>query len=311
MNKGLFSIIKIVKRRKEFLKDTIKKNRKNTIKRKYDIVSNQYLGELSNFISLEDLEKIRKYERIIPRVVVSVGNYCTLRCKECTQLVPYVKKRYYDDCMQIVRNVDNLLSNVDFLICVDIIGGEPFLYKELPKLVNELLKKKVGFIEITTNGTVLPSTEMLDSFAHERVRVNISDYGSLAKNRGKVVDLLEMHGIIYRVLPMNEWYEVGNDRVGEKRGLARGKYQYYHCWDNVQCRTITKGRLWICGRASGLDDCGIGTNSEDYISLEGDISWEQIETFFYDKDTSNACRYCGAYSYDFMKLIPVAEQYSN
>ena len=60
-----------------------------------------------------------------------------------------------------------------------LVGGEPFLNTELGIIIKEVCKRygdRIGCFQIITNGSVLPSHELLLLLKENNVLVRISDY---------------------------------------------------------------------------------------------------------------------------------------
>lgn len=81
-----------------------------------------------------------------------VTNLCNLRCEMC----------YLRDVLN-KKGTDRALTNEEFLDIVDrdriervnLIGGEPFLRKDLPELLEEFERRRIICESITTNGTMI------------------------------------------------------------------------------------------------------------------------------------------------------------
>ncbi len=100
--------------------------------------------------------------------------------------MPYCKEKFTIDVKEQINDLKKLLFYVDGIINVEVIGGEPFVYNQLPELLLYLLgESKVKFVEITSNGTILPSTNILNLLKNSKVCILLSDYG---KVNGKCVE---------------------------------------------------------------------------------------------------------------------------
>lgn len=72
-----------------------------------------------------------------------------------------------------------LFSKVDIVREFVLIGGEPFLYKELSEIISyigEKYRDKISIFSIVTNGTIIPTQEVLGLCQKHNVLVRISDY---------------------------------------------------------------------------------------------------------------------------------------
>ncbi|WP_026488634.1 radical SAM protein [Butyrivibrio sp. XBB1001] len=308
--KKAYSFAQICIRRMRFFGGRIKGERSLYV---YKFL-NQIKFEIEHFESFFDSDlDFSKYSKVLPRVVVSVGNYCTLRCKECSQLIPYAREHYYEEKEVLAQNINNFLSDIDMCVCVDIVGGEPLLYSDLTFILDILISSdKVAMIEITTNGTIFPSDELLNFVSNKgqsKVLFKFSDYGRIAK-RDEIIAVLEENKIKYEKISMPIWYGFGNSDVkNNNRSEKELSYQYYMCMDNVACKMIAKGKIYTCGRASGLEDYGLLTKkNDDWLDLNKPLDYTTIRNFYCDKRYSSICNFCGDYSTDNMKIVSVAEQ---
>lgn len=308
-NRRAYNLRKVIFRRIYYFKSRSKKNR---IRKKFfENEIRRCFG--TNYIELSENNKLK----IIPRVVVSVGNICTLKCKECSQLEPYKKEKNFHDLDSILNWIDIFLATIDSCGCIDIIGGEPFLYKKLTELVQFLINSpKINKIEITTNGTVDINEDLLTVLSSDRNRkviIKISDYKELSAKKQSIISKCKEKSIEYQVMNMDVWYRFGNEKVIENRkekSKISADYQYFWCNDSIACKTIKNGKLYLCGRACGLEECGFNLlEGEDYIDLrKGSLTYEELKNFWCNGETTNICRACGEYCTDNMKIIVAAEQ---
>lgn len=254
-------------------------------------------------------------KKVLPRVVLSVGNFCSLKCKECSQMEPYKKNHNWENINLITKELDTLFSVVDVCLCIDVIGGEPFLYNELPLVIEYLLKEnKVKRIEITTNGTVPISDSLLKTLLEDKnkkIVVKLSNYGVFSKKISEIVTICKNNNIQYEILEMKEWYGFGNSKVldgCERKSPREARYQYYWCDDNFFCKMIKNGKIYMCGRASGFDDLGIAlVEGKDYLTLDASINYDSVLDFW-KRESAHVCQYCGDYCTDKMKIVNIAEQ---
>ncbi|HBA68599.1 MAG TPA: hypothetical protein DCZ40_04485, partial [Lachnospiraceae bacterium] len=72
-----------------------------------------------------------------------------------------------------------LFKRVDYLASYYLIGGEPLLNRELPSIISAVHEKfgsRIGYIQIITNGSIVPSKELISVMGKCKVKVRISDY---------------------------------------------------------------------------------------------------------------------------------------
>ena len=235
---------------------------------------------------------------ILPRFVISVTNKCSLRCKDCNNLMPYFKEKYDMEINELLKDIDTIFQFVDKCIVVEIIGGEPFLYQNFDKIMERLLNNdKVGVVEVTTNGTIFPRKEWIALLRHPKCYIMVSDYGKVNEARRKeLISYFKQEGINYEEMVSAKWIDTG-DLKKRNKSMHRLKWEYYNCWANIECRTLWKGKLFTCGRAPGLYELGKAkgpTNYLDVRSLSGNNVKEgkQIIRDFYLSNQCECCDYC-------------------
>ena len=105
--------------------------------------------------------------RMLPAVVLLHSNICSLRCEDCCDLIPRVKRPYRLSPDEAARDLENLLRGLDLCVQVDLTDGEAFLYPDLAELIERVAAHpKVLIVEMVTNGTVMPSEDVLRALAH-------------------------------------------------------------------------------------------------------------------------------------------------
>ncbi len=115
-----------------------------------------------------------------------VTKICNLKCKMCAQLLFGLVRRRNFPREQIESDMLKVLSFIDRIEILKLIGGEVMCYPYLAQLIKMIKEysNRVGILEIYTNGAVHPTQELLREIkAYSnvgRVQVTISDYGRLS-----------------------------------------------------------------------------------------------------------------------------------
>lgn len=230
----------------------------------------------------------------VPFMSVLITQKCTLRCKYCSDLMPYYENPQHFIYDKIIFYLNKYLSVVDQVHFLLLCGGETFLYPDLKKLLQYCIKeKKILKIGIVTNGTILPDSEMCKLLADPKVRVRVSDYKSVRKKRKEAVRYLKKCGVVVEDLSGQKWYDVGGFN---KRGRSNRQLQelFHECAMN-RCFEINQSRVIYCARQRSGE---IGLTPEiprqDYVSLK--IKNRQILRQklieMYDKKFLATCDYC-------------------
>lgn len=249
--------------------------------------------------------KIEEGKLIIPRLVITTGPRCTLKCTACANLMAHYEHPYDLDINEIIRDIRRVFSLIDGCICVNVIDGEPFIYPQLDILLNELIENdKILYVELTTNGTKIPDDKILKILQDKKIVVNISDYGNITL-LSKFVAKMDEYGVISYCISNEKWIDAGDCSKRDRNDIQLKKL-YGDCESGKLCKTIMKGKIFDCARASSLYDLHYASNL-DYIDLHSENTKKQDVLRFFMKEISNACDYCD-FSVLHPKYIEPAEQ---
>ena len=97
------------------------------------------------------------------------------------------------------------MGAVDFVGMISLIGGEPFVHKDLAEIVQYCLtKNNFGVVNITTNGICKMTKEMLQTIKNDRVKISFSCYDKFLNEKQKNllkdnIALVEQSGISYSI----------------------------------------------------------------------------------------------------------------
>lgn len=272
---------------------------KNEIKKEFYINGIQY-----DFIYLEEFYKYSIRNQSLNKnlnlfsIDLVITEKCSLRCKECSNLMQYYLNPKDYPFENTAKTFDNLVENIDNLVDLRIIGGEPFMNKDLGLYIDYYSKnQKIKMITIYTNGTIIPKKNILKSLKNKKVRLKISDYGQVSKNVKEFVELIKANGISYYLDEVEKWKKFNNivERDYDKEQL---KNIFKNCCSK-NLLTFLNGRLYYCPcSANGINLGMIKDNCNDYIDFENtrknyiDFKHE-ITKFAFELDYLESCNYCG------------------
>lgn len=206
----------------------------------------------------------------------------------------YYKKPQDIPLDKIKRELDILTQNVDEIIEMRILGGEPFMNKDLKEITAYVCnKEKVKSVVVYTNATILPDKEELEIFQHKKVSFYLTDYGLDKRQKLKQFEeLLTKYGILYHTYRLGYWYKPGEIYDNHKtREELEQTYQF--CWGR-DCITLLEGKLWQCEFAANANRLGaIPDYKQDYVDLfETDNLRQRLIDFLYTKTSMESCRWC-------------------
>lgn len=248
---------------------------------------------------------------VLNRIQYVVTEKCSLRCKDCSHLMPYYQ---HPQDIDIVKNkiaFDLLLDHVDYVAELRILGGEPFVNKEIYKLIEAYFdNSKIQTISIYTNGTIVPSEKVLTALKHENVKVHISDYKINHDKIEKLVKIFEEYSINYFVRSYDEWQDAG-DTSCRGYSLEQIKKHFSTCFER-NGYTFLHGKLYRCPRsAHGMNLGAMPDTPENYVDLQNwNGSSEKLREniiALQNLKWLEACKYCSGPD-NHEKGIPAAIQ---
>ncbi len=251
-----------------------------------------------------------------------ITTICNLNCENCIEFLPYFKGKRESSFLEIQKNVDLVFSKVDYICQLNIMGGETFLHKELVRILEYLGEhygEEVGYFCIITNGTVMPSDEVLDVIGKYNMGVSISDYALNSAYENKVNMLCEKFDqwkIEYMRNQHIEWYDLGFPKDKFLYDETTVCQHMKNC--NTLCQALYDEKIWYCSVACCAYYGGIFPEGEnDYLDLkmidETDILSKKKLLDYCNGNVKNGylqmCKYCGGLGVDNDNVVPTAKQY--
>lgn len=238
---------------------------------------------------------------------------CTLHCKNCLALKPYYTSPGEMPWEQMEQVIDRLTA-LKWFRRFHLLGGEPFLYSYLDKVLEKLCGvPEIEHINIITNGTVIPDEKVLQLLKNPKIMVRISFYGNLSRKYKELESLCHQHKIEVRV-HAQRWKDIGRvlDIVsGDKETQLR----YEECSQRAGAFFyVLNGKATLCPFAANTYTLGLyDTESEDIIDLllpsTSDDLFKQLNDLYWREAPLTACRYCNGWLPYATKPVPVAVQY--
>jgi len=255
------------------------------------------------------IDKIRG-RFVIGQVTMVITTRCNLKCKKCSSMMPLYKHPQDMAMADILQDIDLFLGAVDHVYAYQLLGGEPFLHKDIAQAIRKLLSSdKVSTVNIVTNGGVVPKEEALAAMKDTRVKVQISGYPpELVPRLPQFLKALDDNGIKYAISKDQKWKDLG-DKTFIERTPAQKKELFSLCAFTL-CNHLINGRYYICPvAADGMNSGIIPECTDDYVDireLSSQDAREQLKRLV-KKDYISACDYCEGNTF-LAKTIPAAEQ---
>ena len=243
-----------------------------------------------------------RYKNYLPFLVISVGQACNLKCKNCGNFAPYAPanhKRY--DLWKILECIETIIHAVGYIGGVQIQGGEPFLYSDLNKLLLSLGQNpRVGSICIATNGSFNGYNKaVLSTIKKYRIGVRISDYKieGYENAQKEFANTLNHAGIRYAYYEFTGddsfWLFCGDQNTKKETGDSIVEERFRNCAFN-DCYTLENGILVRCSRAYNATFVQkFALQERDFIDIlhESNLK-ERLPQYLKQPEFMEACRYC-------------------
>ncbi|GHV26903.1 hypothetical protein FACS1894167_01000 [Synergistales bacterium] len=262
-----------------------------------------FLLRLPKYIVYLNPEKL-----ILPGFEVCVTTRCTLKCVDCTQRNTFYRSGKYaavpeDSKLEnISASIGKVLAAIDGVVIMRIMGGEVLLWPPLPQLLDEILASdKVFVLDVVTNGTLIPSGELLKRLKNKKAKVSISDYGVISSKKDALIELFRENGVRFdvafddgkagwrRIYKAKDGPELPRGRTDEELGKI-----FKLCPSAKFCKHVIDDRLYICAILAHMNKLKIkpfdGTDFVD-LNLPAAQVRDGIENF-QSLDYLPACDYC-------------------
>ena len=241
----------------------------------------------------------QKYE--IGFLVLWVGTKCTLRCRDCGNLIPYVAPASFD-MDQIISDMNTLLSfcRVNKL---QIQGGEPFTNPKIGKLIDRIDNFNIPEIVITTNGTIRLNQQIIKSLKNVKnsnFQMVLSSYECARNKQDEFYSVLVSNHINCLKYDFYQkdgsWVNQGGPETCRNNDDQKTQELYSQCAFKI-CLSLVNGELFRCGRAKVSSEVfGLQYDSNDYLNIRkiGDAAegLSEIVKFLNNPHFKEYCRYC-------------------
>lgn len=252
---------------------------------------------------------------------------CTLNCKLCGTFVPNFREagiRYSADSWQVQQCIDELFKIYDYIEHIDFTGGEPLLWEGLGESLSYALnyRRQFGVVRVVTNGTLLPSEEVLSAILPFKSKVDfmIDNYGALSTKVTELKSVLDSNQIAYREIAYHDENQYFGGWI-DYRDLSYKNYSdeelnrvYDTCMPaHNMCLAVFGSHLYQCTvAATGIALGKIpNDNSMESVSLlDKEITLEDKRGIAeqFGKRILTACRYCKGFDPETAERFLAAEQ---
>lgn len=273
-----------------------------------------YCHRIKGILSAQYIEEEEPI--FLPSVTLVINQRCSLKCKYCTSYMNEygLHERVDFPLEQICSDIDNFFGAVDMVGTITVMGGEPFMHKDISQIIEHLCQwKNFGLISIATSGTYPIKPEQLEGLHDDRVNVSFSNYvESVSENQKKMfyqnIETVKQSGVCYTaglfspewIVPVslvNKGYS--DEHVTRMKSACNNWHQ------------IKNGKVHPCDLATAIYSLHVADNSCDYVDLNKGISREELREElkqYIARPFYESCRYHGYLEDESRFTAKAAEQ---
>lgn len=241
-----------------------------------------YMGRVESLLARSTL--------VMPYMTALVTSKCSLRCRDCSNLMQFCNGGRTLEVEQILSDIHAVSEAVECCVCVNITGGEPFLHPDIGRILREVTAyDNFLFVEVITNGTILPKAEWEEYLKHPKVIVKVSEYPGYTRTN-EIEDYFRKHDIRFQIRPDLKWIASGGI-VRRNKQYEEIVNEYLRCWSGLYCKSIWDGKLYACARAAFLHDIKASEHASDYVELYSGQLKEKIMKHMLSPYV-DACDFC-------------------
>lgn len=243
-------------------------------------------------------------------VEIPVTQKCTLKCKDCSFMMPYFENPKDYDTNSLLAYMDRLFECVDTIQIFRILGGEPMVFRDLDLIINKAIScSKVRTVDVVTNGTLIPSQEIINAMRNPKLTVQISDYGAISFKKDELLKVCKENNIkcVVRSVADKNWFSAGDLHFRGKRAKDIQE-QLKRC--GGICRSFQNGKLYFCPRASFGTLLGIPNPKRDYVDFTVQQSRDELRKQIYELNQRKgflACNYCDEGTDNYYPIAPALQ----
>jgi len=273
---------------------------------------NNLTGDSDDFIeyTLKAVELCHKNylnnnKKFLHSVDIVISEKCSLNCKDCSNLMQYYKNAQNLNYEMIKEDFEKLSKKMDHIFEVRLIGGEPFMNKDIYRIIDYFIDhKKITNLVVYTNATIPLKAELMKKFSTPKLVFSITDYGNLSKNTQKVIDVLKIENIPYRSMPPNNWTD--SAVIKDQKRTEEGMIDIFKRCCGKNLFTIMYGKLYRCPFVSNAERLhAIPFDKKNGVSL--DASLDEIINYTNEIKYIPACNFCNGRSHDAPEIIPAIQ----
>ncbi|WP_135076093.1 radical SAM protein [Terasakiella sp. SH-1] len=279
-------------------------------------VGGEFTDDFAKFVISNMVNSQKKYldptKLYIRSVDLIVTEKCSLKCKDCSNLMQYYDRPVNMDANELLKDLQDLCHVADEINEIRIIGGEPFMNKQAYEVIKQAASyPQVNKVVVYTNGTICPKDEQLLEIANNKTFIFITTYGALSRNGEKLAATLERLNIQHNIQAAYGWTDCA-DIGGHERSEEENIEIFRHCCAK-HFTTLTDGRMFRCPFSANVERLqAIPEAPDDYVNIRGahegghdlDQLKQHLRWFLREKPYIEACNSCNGRTYGDPEITP-------
>lgn len=262
-----------------------------------------HLWPLISKTGIYNYARRKKFPDTLVFLDVVLTECCSLKCRNCSNLMQYYKKPENLDPEEVISSLRRLFRSVR-VSQLKILGGEPFVcQKELIRMLEYLRQEaldRFDEVEIITNGTIVPSEECIRAMkATPKLKVLFSNYGELSSRLEEFMGICRKEGIYCDVAETDYWWDFGGVKPRDEKE-KKTQHRYDACYSRKHCNTLFRGKLYACPRQAHAIRLGLTSEVPgefvDVLSPENEDPQklhDSIYSLIDRKERITMCKACG------------------
>jgi organic radical activating enzyme len=236
---------------------------------------------------------------------IVISTRCSLKCQDCSNLMQYYKNPTNITFEEVKQNIDILMSKIEHIYEVRVIGGEPFMNNEAYEIINFFINHSaISKVVVYTNATIPFKTDKMKGFGSKKLVFFITDYGSLSKNTRNILSKLDEIGVAFSVFPPRNWTDSG--RINHHKRSDSENQEIFNKCCGKNLYTLMGSRIYRCPFSANCDKLS-AVPKEERNSVEVTASPDEITKYLYGKRFIPACDFCNGRSFDAPEIIPAIQ----
>ncbi len=239
---------------------------------------------------------------------------CNLNCKLCLNFNPYAEKKFVRPLNQLKRDIDLFFNCIDHIMLFHVSGGEPLLYKDIGDVIvyiHDNYMHRIDTLRMVTNGTVVPSDELLCKMKKSEIELTVDDYRESVPeyndNFTKLIEKLDEFGVNYYINKALGWINLAPMETDYSNLSEEALRKHFDdCCQSWQ--ELRDGKIFCCNYASYAVVAGLIEDKEEFFDLREFNEYKKKELVefrlrYTRKGYTNFCKRCRG----FKNSNPVTE----